>query len=88
MAFRYVVHSTMIRTFRHRGIRRLYERGDSSRVRADQVERIALALADLDAADKPSDLGLPGLSVASAAGWSAGLLEYYDFCQLADHFSV
>jgi len=29
-------------------------------VRADQAERIALALADLDEANKPSDLNLPG----------------------------
>ena len=50
----------MIRTFRHRGLRRMYEHGDSSRVRADQAERIALALADLDAAEKPSDLDMPG----------------------------
>ena len=38
----------------------MYERGDSSRVRADQADRIALALADLDDARKPSDLDLPG----------------------------
>ncbi len=38
----------------------LYARGDSSRVRADQAQRIALALADLDSASKPSDLDLPG----------------------------
>ncbi|MXY93318.1 MAG: Killer protein [Caldilineaceae bacterium SB0670_bin_27] len=50
----------MIRTFRHRGLRMLYARGDSSRVRADQAQRIALALADLDSASKPSDLDLPG----------------------------
>ena len=50
----------MIRTLRHRGLKRLYERGDPSRVRADQSERIALALADLDSASKPSDLDLPG----------------------------
>ena len=29
-------------------------------MRADQAERIALALADLDEANKPSDLNLPG----------------------------
>ncbi len=29
-------------------------------MRADQAERIALALADLDDAGKPSDLDLPG----------------------------
>ena len=50
----------MIRTFRHRGLRRLYERGEPSKVRADQVDRIALALADLDVGDKSSDLDLPG----------------------------
>ena len=50
----------MIQTFRHRGLQRLYARGDASRVRADQSERIALALADLDSASKPSDLDLPG----------------------------
>ena len=50
----------MIRTLHHRGLKRLYERGDPSRVRADQAERIALALADLDSADNPSDLDLPG----------------------------
>ena len=50
----------MIRAFRHRGLKRLHERGDPSRVRTDQAERIALALADLDDARKPSDLDLPG----------------------------
>ena len=50
----------MIQTFWHRGLRRLYERGDRSNIRADQVDRIALALADLDVAGKPSDLDLPG----------------------------
>ena len=50
----------VIRTFRHRGLKRLFERGDASKLRADQAERIALALADLDEAVKPRDLALPG----------------------------
>ena len=50
----------MIRTFRHRGLKRLYEQGDSSKVRTDQAERIAIALADLDDARKPQDLQSPG----------------------------
>ena len=50
----------MIRGFRHRGLKRLYERGDPSRVGAGLADRIALALADLDDARKPSDLNLPG----------------------------
>ena len=51
---------SMIRSFHHRGLRRLYERGDPSRVGADQLDRITLALADLDVASKPSELDLPG----------------------------
>ena len=39
---------------------RLDARDDPSRVRTDQAERIALALADLDDARRPSDLDLPG----------------------------
>ena len=58
--YRNTVHSFVIQTFRHRGLKRLYERGDPSQVRADQAQRIALALADLDDASKPSDLNLPG----------------------------
>ena len=50
----------MIRSFRHRGLKRLYERGDRSRVRADQAARLAVALADLDDARRPSDIDLPG----------------------------
>ena len=47
----------MIGSFRHRGLRRFYERGDPSRIGADQLDRITLALADLDVASKPSELG-------------------------------
>ncbi len=50
----------MIRSFRHRGLKHLYERGDRSRVRADQVRRLAMALADLDDAVRPADIDLPG----------------------------
>lgn len=59
-AYRNTVQCHMIRTFRHHGLKQLYEHGDTSRVRPDQAKRIALALADLDDANKPSDLELPG----------------------------
>jgi hypothetical protein len=35
----------MIRAFRHRGLKRLFEDGDASKVRADQLKRIADVLA-------------------------------------------
>ena len=50
----------MIRRFRHRGLKRMYERGDASQVGPALADRVALALADLDDARKPSDLDLPG----------------------------
>ena len=50
----------MIRRVRHRGLIGLYERIDPSRVGPDLADRVALALADIDDARKPSDLDLPG----------------------------
>ena len=50
----------MIRGFHNRGLKRLYERGDPSRVGPGLADRVALALADLDDARKSSDLDLPG----------------------------
>lgn len=47
----------MVRSFRHRRLERLYERGDRSRAGADQAH---LALADLDDAVTPTDIDLPG----------------------------
>ena len=63
----------MIKTFRHRGLRRLYERDDPSRVGADLVNRIALALADLDEASKPGDLNMPGYRLHRLKGDLSGL---------------
>lgn len=50
----------MIKTFSHKGLKRLFERDDPSGVRADHVQRIHAVLAHLDEAKQPSDLALPG----------------------------
>ena len=63
----------MIGTFRHRGLKRLYEHGDASKVRADQVRRIADVLGHLDQAVKPSDLDLPGYRLHPLKGDRKGL---------------
>lgn len=68
----------MICSFRHRGLKRLYERADRSRVRADQADRLAIALADLDDARRPSDLDLPGYRLHPLKGdlklfWSVSI---------------
>ena len=50
----------MIRTFRHKGLKRLFEHDNGRGVRADQTRRIRDVLAHLDEARRPSDLDLPG----------------------------
>ena len=46
----------MIVSFRHRGLRRLYEDDDPRGVSAEYVRRIRLILSALDAAERPEDL--------------------------------
>jgi len=50
----------MTASFRHRGLMRLYERGDKSKVNAQQVDKIERILANLDALWHASDMDLPG----------------------------
>ena len=50
----------MIRTFKHRGLKRLYERGDRSQVNPDHLARIVDILGRLDTAETSAALNLPG----------------------------
>ena len=63
----------MIRSFRHRGLKRLYERDDPSRVAANLANRIAVALADLDDASSPRDIDMPGYRLHPLKGYMKGL---------------
>ncbi|MGA2456557.1 MAG: type II toxin-antitoxin system RelE/ParE family toxin [Terriglobales bacterium] len=50
----------MIRSFKHRGLKRLYERGDRSGIRPDLIETVEDILARLDKAETPQAMNLPG----------------------------
>ncbi|AWH55538.1 Killer protein [Stenotrophomonas sp. ESTM1D_MKCIP4_1] len=50
----------MIVSFRHKGLRALYDRADASGVRADHVGRLRRLLHQLDQANLPGDMGIPG----------------------------
>ncbi|MGA2769860.1 MAG: type II toxin-antitoxin system RelE/ParE family toxin [Bryobacteraceae bacterium] len=50
----------MVRSFKHRGLKRLYERGDRSGIRPDLLETVEDFLARLDEAATPQALNLPG----------------------------
>lgn len=49
----------MIKSFRHRGLRRLYERNDRSRVSADMADKIENILAVLSQAAQIEEINLP-----------------------------
>ena len=55
-----VHYNGMIRRFKHRGLRRLYERDDRSGIRADLADTIQEILTVLDEAAAPHELALPG----------------------------
>ena len=50
----------MIGSLRHRGLKRICERGDRGGIRPDLVDRVENILALLDAAQTPQALDLPG----------------------------
>jgi proteic killer suppression protein len=58
----------MIRSFRHRGLKRLYERGDRRGIRPDLVETVERILTALDSAQAPRALDLPGYRLHSLKG--------------------
>ena len=50
----------MIRSFRHKGLKRLHDDDDSRGLNAGHVEKLRRILAQLNIAKVPSDLDLPG----------------------------
>jgi toxin HigB-1 len=50
----------VIRSFKHRGLKRLYERDDRSGIRPDLWQDVEDILGRLDKADTPQALNLPG----------------------------
>ena len=62
----------MILGFRHRGLERLFEKGDRRRVSASLIAKVERVLARLDVAAKPEDMNLPGLGLHPLKGDRAG----------------
>lgn len=77
----------MIRSFKHRGLKRLYERGDRGGIRADMVDLIEDILGRLDESSTPQAMNLPGYRLHRLKGerkefWSVTV------SQLAHHIPV
>ncbi len=58
----------MIVGFRHRGLKRLYERGDRSKVSAEDAEKLENILFALDNAEAIEALNLPGFRLHPLKG--------------------
>jgi len=63
----------VIRSFKHRGLKRLYERGDRSGVRPDLLDTVERILSVLDAAVTPQALDLPRYRLHPLKGELKGL---------------
>jgi proteic killer suppression protein len=53
----------MIRAFKHRGLKRLFEKSDRSKISAKHLARIEDILARLDIAETVESLDLPGYNL-------------------------
>ena len=62
----------MIRSFKHRGLKRLFERDDRGGIRPDLVNAVQEILTVLDDAAAPRDLSLPGYRLHPLKGGLKG----------------
>ena len=58
----------MIKSFKHKGLKKLYESGSKQGVKPEHAARLRLILARLDASTAPDDMNLPGLSLHPLKG--------------------
>ena len=63
----------MIRSIRHKGLKRLYENDDPCGVIAEHVSKLRDILARLDAASTVADMDLPGFRLHPLKGEFRGL---------------
>ena len=62
----------MIVSFRHKGLRLFYEKGDTSKLQPQHVSKIRLILTRLDAARSPEELNVPGYGLHQLKGDLSG----------------
>lgn len=72
----------MIASFRHKGLKLYYEKGDSSKLQPPHVSKIRLILSRLDAAKTASDMNVPGYNLHQLTGdlrefWSVKVDKNY-----------
>ncbi len=64
----------MIQSFRHKGLKRLYEGDDARGVPAEHLTKLRKILARLDAAGSVEDMNLPGFNLHAMKGQLQGFM--------------
>jgi proteic killer suppression protein len=64
----------MIKSFRHKGLKRLYEEDDPRGVVAEHLSKLRNILARLDAAGSVEDMNLPGFNLHALKGRLRGFM--------------
>ena len=62
----------MIRSFKHKGLKRFFETGKTSEIQAQHAKRLRLILGRLHAARQLKDMNLPGLRLHELKGNRSG----------------
>jgi len=63
----------MIKSFSHKGLERFYRTGKTSGIQAKHIGKIRLILTNLDQAETPGDMDLPGLRLHELKGNRKGI---------------
>ena len=58
----------MIKSFRHKGLQRFFEKGTKSGIQAQHERRLRLMLSRLDDVSKPADMDAPGWNLHALKG--------------------
>jgi toxin HigB-1 len=62
----------MIKTWKHKGLREFFFTGSKAGIRPDHVSRLARQLAQLDVAESPQDMNVPGWRCHALEGGLGG----------------
>ncbi len=77
-----MLHLYMIVSFRHKGLRLFYQKGDASKLQSQHVAKIRMILTRLDAAKTAEELNVPGYGLHQLKGdlkdfWSVKVDKNY-----------
>lgn len=76
-----------IRSFRHKGLRRLYETGSRRGIRSDLVEKVEDILHAIEQARRVEQWDFSGMETPSTEGSKAWRVECLGERRLSDHIS-